>query len=72
MIGFFRILFFIVVIYLIIRWIRKIIEPAKNNFSQNQRGPEKPDGETTIRFNNKGEKIIDKNTGEYVDFEEVD
>lgn len=72
----FRALFVALVIYLIINVIRKMFQPEQSNNQQKQRYDNQQSaskkGETTIRYNNKGEKIIDKNEGEYVDFEEVD
>ncbi|MBN1768789.1 MAG: hypothetical protein JW842_09790 [Prolixibacteraceae bacterium] len=70
-VGFFRTLLFILAIYFIVRFIVRLLMPRSrkpsNDASTNTR-----EGETTIRFNQKGEKIIDKDEGEYVDFEEVD
>jgi len=70
--GLFRILFFLVMVYLLIRWISKLLEPAPQNKQQNRRGQQSGQDETTIRFNKSGKKIIEKDKGEYVDFEEVD
>lgn len=72
----FRALFFALAIYLIINLIRKMFLPEQSNrqqsnFNNNQHNASNK-GETTIRYNNKGEKLIDKNEGEYVDFEEVE
>lgn len=73
--SFLRTLFVIVILYLVIRWIRNFLAtPSKNNSTgstTNARSNEK-EGETTVRYNPKGEKIIDKDKGEYVDFEEVE
>lgn len=70
-VGFFRTLLFILAVYFIVRFIVRLLMPdsrkPSNDASSNSR-----EGETTIRFNQKGEKIIDKDEGEYVDFEEVD
>jgi hypothetical protein len=65
-----RVLLFAVVIYFIIRWISKLFEPAETPKNHNRSGAN--ENETTIRFNKNGKKIIDKDKGEYVDFEEVD
>ena len=41
-----------------------------NNFWQNQQREQRREGEITIEKDINQEKIIDKNVGEYVDFEE--
>jgi hypothetical protein len=70
-VGFFRTLLFILAIYFLVRFIIRLLQPGNKNSSQKgTSGPK--EGETTIRFNNKGEKIIDDDEGEYVDYEEVD
>jgi hypothetical protein len=70
-VGFFRTLLFILAIYFIVRFIVRLFMPGTRNPS-NDASTNNREGETTIRFNQKGEKIIDKDEGEYVDFEEVD
>jgi len=73
LVGFIRTVFFFAVLYFVIRWISNLITPhqtSSNNFSNTNQSPRT--GETTIRFNEKGKKIVDKDKGEYVDFEEVD
>ncbi|MDA3881564.1 MAG: DUF4834 family protein [Prolixibacteraceae bacterium] len=69
--GFIRTLLFILFIYFVVRFIIRLLLP-NNNKQTRGNTTEKPEGETTVRFNKKGEKIIDKDEGEYVDFEEVD
>lgn len=72
-VGFLKTLVFLLVIFLIIRFFRKLMEPVKST-TQNQRttkSQSKKEGETTIKFNKKGKKVVDKEEGEYVDFEEV-
>lgn len=71
--SFIRTLFVFVILYLAIRWIRNLISPQQTNSSSHSKRQEaQKEGETTIRFNDKGKKIVDKNEGEYVDFEEVE
>jgi hypothetical protein len=53
------------------RFLMRLLQPH-NKTQSSKKSPETKEGETTIRFNKKGEKIIDKDEGEYVDFEEVD
>ncbi len=70
-VGFFRTLLFVLAVYFLVRFIIRLLQPGNKNKSSNEpSGPK--EGETTIRFNKKGEKIIDKDEGEYVDYEEVD
>lgn len=71
-VGLFRTVFFLVVVFLLIRLISKLLEPAPQSRQQNKRGQHSYQDETTIRFNKSGKKIIEKDKGEYVDFEEVD
>ncbi|MCF8359564.1 MAG: DUF4834 family protein [Prolixibacteraceae bacterium] len=65
-----RTLLILVVVFLLVRWIVKLLTPGNTNRDKHKE--EKNEGETTVHFNKKGEKIIDKDKGEYVDFEEVD
>ena len=73
--SFLRTLFVIILLCLLIRWIRNFCAtPSQNNRSgsSNREKANEKEGETTVRYNPKGEKIIDKDKGEYVDFEEVE
>ena len=71
--GFLRTLLVIVIIYLVIRYIRTLISPPKSNTqNRSNTNSSSKEGETTIRYSPKGDKIINKDKGEYVDFEEVD
>lgn len=70
-VGFFRTLLFILAVYFIVRFVVRLLMPDSRNPS-NDASSNSREGETIIRFNQKGEKIIDKDEGEYVDFEEVD
>lgn len=73
LINFFRTVLVIGIIYLLIRYLRKLFNAFMSGANeQPKQQPSHKEGETTIKFNNKGEKIVDKNKGEYVDFEEVD
>lgn len=68
----FRLLLIFFLFYLVLRFFSRLFRPRaenKSNFEQREKSKE---GETTIRFNKKGEKIVDKDKGEYVDFEEID
>lgn len=73
LVGFIRVVFFFAVLYFIIRWISNLITPRQTSSNQYSNAGQSPKtGETIIRFNEKGSKIVDKDKGEYVDFEEVD
>ncbi|MBN1926176.1 MAG: hypothetical protein JW798_10095 [Prolixibacteraceae bacterium] len=65
-----RTLLVILIVFFLIRWIVKLLSPGSNSRQKDHSGS-KEEG-TTIHFNKKGEKIIDKDKGEYVDFEEID
>ncbi|MDA3818178.1 MAG: DUF4834 family protein [Prolixibacteraceae bacterium] len=52
-------------------FIIRLLQPHNKTHSS-KKSSETKEGETTIRFNKKGDKIVDKDEGEYVDFEEVD
>jgi flagellar biosynthesis/type III secretory pathway M-ring protein FliF/YscJ len=69
-VNFIRTLLILVVVFLLIRWIAKLLTP--NNTKKDTDNTKNNQGETTVHFNKKGEKLIDKDKGEYVDFEEVD
>lgn len=70
LVSFIRTLLVFIVVFLIFRWILKLLIPNKNNQQQDQQ--KNKEGETTVHFSKKGEKLIDKDKGEYVDFEEID
>ncbi|MFA9392873.1 MAG: hypothetical protein ACERKD_23900 [Prolixibacteraceae bacterium] len=71
--SFIRTLFVFAILYLVIRWLSKFFSPSQNKSGTNSKFQDAhKQGETTIRFNEKGKKIVDKDKGEYVDFEEVD
>jgi hypothetical protein len=70
--GFFRLLILLVSFYLVIKVMRLLFAPGKNNSPGREAKPNLNEDEMTLRFNRKGEKIIDKEKGEFVDFEEVD
>ena len=72
-VGLFRTLLFFVLIFLIIRWISRLMTPKSQGYNNPDPQKSRPEeGETTIRYTKKGEKIIDKDKGEYVDFEEIE
>jgi hypothetical protein len=70
-VGFFRIILFLFAFYFISKWLGKLFSTSARSTSATTNNKTK-EGETTIKFNKKGEKIINKDKGEYVDFEEID
>jgi hypothetical protein len=70
--GFVRLAILFLAIYLVVRGIRLFFNLRETTAAQGRKNTSKPaEGETVLRFNRKGEKIIDKDKGEYVDFEEL-
>lgn len=73
-----RFLLILLVIYLIIRvvtrfFFRSYAKKMRNNFeNQQQKYNQKQEGDVTINTRHQNRKKIDKNEGDYVDFEEVD
>jgi hypothetical protein len=70
-VGLVRTLLFVAIIFFAIRWLSRLFFQGYNQSKTSQQETPRK-GETTIRFNEKGKKIVDKNHGEYVDFEEVE
>jgi hypothetical protein len=71
----FRFLLVFLLIYYLIKWVSKLFVSSgssKRNTYNSTNYQKTPEGETTIKYNPKGEKIIDKDKGEYVEFEEVE
>lgn len=71
LVNLFRTVLVIVLIVVVIRFFRKLFAPQQTTTNKTTENKRK-EGETTIRFNRKGKKIINKDEGEYIDFEEVD
>ncbi len=53
-------------------FIKRMSERANKYFQQENFRQNKKKGDITIDFNQKSKKVIDKDTGEYVPFEEID
>jgi hypothetical protein len=81
-IGFFRTLIIITIIYFALRFIFRIVIPiilgnylnrkvsqAQNHYHQNEYS--RREGEVTINNSSKHDKKYKNNEGEYVDFEEI-
>ncbi|HPR31650.1 MAG TPA: DUF4834 family protein [Prolixibacteraceae bacterium] len=66
-----RTLLVLLILVFLVRWLIRLFTPSHQN-SREGAPQNAREGETTLRFNQKGEKIVDKDKGEYVDFEEID
>jgi hypothetical protein len=77
-VGLIRTLLFFALVYYTVKfitWIYTIYKGVKNNsFQSNMREKEfrKKEGEINIDYIPKSKKVVDKDSGDYVDFEEVD
>jgi len=83
MIRFIRVILIILIIYYLVKLISRFVIPflfkryAKNinentGKRKNQNYRKKKEGEVTIDYTPKEKKHFDKNSGEYIDFEEVE
>ena len=71
-IGLFRTILILIIIYLLVKLVTKVLFPPSSDRSTNNI-PKKKEGDITIHFDNrKGKKMFDKDSGEYVDYEDVD
>ncbi len=72
-----RLLLFFVVLYLILKFVFRFllygfVKKHSKNF-EHQRREDRKEGTTHINMrDNKDQKLIDKEDGEYIDYEEVD
>lgn len=77
-IGLFRILLIIVVVYYTVKFFIWLFQDAKTKindrkwYTQQGKRPSKKEGEVTIDYIPKNKKKINDGSGEYIDFEEVD
>ena len=75
-IGLFRTILIIIVFYFLVKFLAKFLFPSSsNNSTMNNRNnnPKKKEGDITIHFDKRTEKkMFDKDSGEYVDYEDVD
>ncbi len=71
-IGLFRTILVLIIIYLLVKLVRKALFPSSSNNSTNNI-PKRKEGDITIHFDNRTDKkVFDKDSGEYVDYEDVD
>lgn len=73
-VGLFRILLFILLFYLIIKLIRYFLSPGPSKQAHSSSGSRtaRNEGEVTIDHIPDKKKKVDQDSGEYVDFEEMD
>jgi p-aminobenzoyl-glutamate transporter AbgT len=84
LVGFLRTVFFIAIIYFVIRLFTRYLLPKiletkihemEHKMKQQQKQQErsgKREGDVTIEYNREQNNIRDKEKGEYIDFEEVE
>lgn len=75
-IGLFRTILIIIVFYFVVKFLaRFLFPPSSNSSTMNNRNnsPKKKEGDITIHFDKRtNKKMFDKDSGEYVDYEDVD
>ncbi len=77
-VGLIRTLLFFALVYYTIKfatWIYTVYKGMKNNSFQpnrNEKEFRKKEGEINIDYMPKKKKVVDKDSGDYVDYEEVD
>ena len=71
-IGFFWTILILIILYFLVKFLgRLLFPPSSNNSSKNI--PKRKEGDVTIHFDNrKDKKMFNKDSGEYVDYEDVD
>lgn len=85
MAGFIRFLLIVLLVYLIASlflryifpWIlrlflKRMSEKTRKHYEQGNPGTTRKKGDVSINYKPKTKKVIDKETGEYIPFEEVD
>ena len=71
-IGLFRTILVLIIIYLLVKLVAKVLFPPSSDRSTNNT-PKKKEGDITIHFDERTDKkMFDKDSGEYVDYEDVD
>lgn len=79
LVGFFRTILILLAVYYLYKFFTKFLFPlllkryvnkVTGNRQQNSQF-ERRNGDVTIKYNNKKDKKVDKDKGEYVDYEEV-
>ena len=71
-IGLFRTILILIIIYLLVKLVARFLFPSSSNKSTGDI-PRKKEGDITIHFDKRTDKkMFDKDSGEYVDYEDVD
>ena len=71
-IGLFRTILILIIFYFLVKFLGRLLFPSSSNSSTNNI-PKRKDGDVTIHFDNRTDKkMFDKDSGEYVDYEDVD
>ena len=74
-VGLFRILIIFFVVYYLIRFVSYLFKPSRSDSSstnENRKRYSKKEGEVTIDYMPESDKKVQKDSGDYVDYEEVD
>ena len=74
-VGLFRILIIFFIVYYLIRFVSYLFQPSKSDSSsanENRKKSSKKEGDITIDYVPKSDKKVQKDSGDYVDYEEVD
>ncbi len=74
-VGLFRILIIFFVVYYLIRFVSYLFKPSgpgAYSTNKNRNRPSKKEGEVTIDFMPESNKKVQKDSGDYVDYEDVD
>ncbi len=73
--GFIRIILIFALLYLVVRLLSRVLfPPRKSNFhdrDMRDRGSKKKEGDVTVEDKQPRNKKIDKDDGDYIDYEEV-
>ena len=71
-IGLFRTILILIILYFLVKFLgRLLFPPSSNNSSKNI--PKRKEGDVTIHFDKRTDKkMFNKDSGEYVDYEDVD
>ena len=69
--GLFRTILILIVFYFVVKLVSKFLFPSSSNSSADNT-PKKKKGDITIHFDNRTDKkMFDKDSGEYVDYEDI-
>ena len=74
-VGLFRILIIFFVVYYLIRFVSYLFKPSRSDSSsanENRKRDSNKEGDITIDYVPKSDKKVQKDSGDYVDYEEVD